>query len=169
MKKLIQWWFQRFFLCVLSIACVIGIICTGPQVAIHEVLSVEIIEQSAEVSKVTEETHKIIVGTTIYEYELELVYYTSEDAYYKTFVVESNYPIATGDLVTVKYYKNSPNTVISMIDGNEYQPQDVEFIGIIFSVTLFIGIPIGVYTIYFLKKKKKPKVQKKVKSTNVKS
>ncbi len=164
MKKLLQWWIQRFILCTLSvIAAFVLLVYAGPRVGMQELLTLEIVEQAAEIKEIVEERRIVADDTEKYEYELMLAYYTADTGYFRTFNIVTTYAVSPDDIILVKYYKKFPNVVYAIVEDVEYQPYDMKLLSIAFNVALFVGIPVGIYTIYFLKKKKKPRLPKKSK------
>lgn len=164
MKKLLQWWFQRFVLCVISIiAAIVLFIYAGPRVLMQDLLALDIIEKDAEIESIIEEKRITSGGEEKYEYILMLVYYTSDAGYRRTFKIVTTTPLTDNCVVPVRYYGKYPETVYAVVDGTYYQACDMDNTTAYFMIAAIIGIPIGIYTIYFLKKKKKPRLPKKAK------
>lgn len=164
MKKLLQWWFQRLILCVVSIiAAIVLFIYAGPKVLMHNFLALDIIEKDAEIESIIEEKRITSGDEAKYEYTLMLVYYTSDMGYHRTFKIVTTTPLTDNCVVPVRYYGKYPETVYAVVDGTYYQACDMNNTTAYFMIATFVGIPVGIYTIYFLKKKKKPKLPKKTK------
>lgn len=167
MKKYVKWWIQRFTLCALSItALIILVVYAGPRVGMQNCLNLDIVEQYADIEDILEERKVVTNGIESYEYKLMLVYYTEDTGYHRTFNVVTTYPLTKADAVNVKYYKKFPNTVYATINSDRYSPSDMMLKNVLFNLALFGGVPIGVYTVYFLKRKKKPRIQKKKKGAS---
>lgn len=166
MKKLLLWWLQRLLLFMLSIlVLLILFIYAGPKVLMQEMLSLDIVEGDAEIEEILEERRIVSDTGEKYEYTLVLNYSTVDMIYHRTFAIMTDTPLANNSVLPVKYYKKFPQTVYVVVNGETYQPSDMETMDIFFTLALLIGIPVGIYTIYFFKKKKKPRVPKKQRSS----
>lgn len=161
MKKYIKWWLQRFVLCTFSIIAVVALVYASPKVVMQNSLGLKIVEQSAVVADIISEQQNSADGVVNYKYELLISYDTPDMKYHRVFVVNTTYAISVGDVISVKYYTKHPKVVYAFIGDDSYAPKNMKLAYIMFNLSTFVGIPVGCYTLYFLKKKKKPRIPKK--------
>lgn len=161
MKKYIKWWLQRFILCTFSLIAVVSLVYASPKVVMQNSLGLEIMEQSGVVADIISEQQNSANGVVNHKYELLISYDTPTTRYHRVFVVNTTYVISVGDVIPVKYYSKHPKVVYAFIDNDSYAPKNMRLAYILFNLSIFVGIPVGCYTLYFLKKKKKPRIPKK--------
>lgn len=162
--KVFKWYLKRFVLVIVSCIAIIISIVGLPVVISRCFLSLSITTSYATVDGIVQGT-KLNQDKTDYAYTVSVLYYIDDTEYHSLFTIKSDNYIEVGNTFMIEYYSKFPN-IIKLIDGdNVYYSNHINSIVVYFWISIFVGVPTLCYTSWFFKKKKKPRVNKKAKTS----